>query len=277
LAKRIDPAEKEEIKGLTLLEASQLVKLLEEKLGVSSAAAAKAALPDEHSPRVGDPAIVLKAGTVRGRVIDTRDLLAIYSREALTARLIRAINAPAYQIASAVRKAVMRATTMVDEAVEAPHIRALLGEVVSLGMFRPQEGDAGSKVIKTVVKLVDIGGRNALTSTVEFSVLAPDLRNIRHVTTFSGSVTEVGWQANDTSLIALSTGEGIQQLTVATKALAAADADFPGAVIDYQIYEFGSVVVSRIVHTGPSASEVARSLDWSLPRDLREFEVDDSK
>ena len=35
----------EQIKGLTLLEASQLVKLLEEKLGVSAAAAAVAAAP----------------------------------------------------------------------------------------------------------------------------------------------------------------------------------------------------------------------------------------
>src|SRR5215472_6933232 len=35
----------EQIQGLTLLEASQLVKLLEEKLGVSAAAAAVAAAP----------------------------------------------------------------------------------------------------------------------------------------------------------------------------------------------------------------------------------------
>ena len=35
----------DQIKGLTLLEASQLVKLLEEKLGVSAAAAAVAAAP----------------------------------------------------------------------------------------------------------------------------------------------------------------------------------------------------------------------------------------
>ena len=35
----------EQIQGLTLLEASQLVKLLEEKLGVSAAAAAVAAVP----------------------------------------------------------------------------------------------------------------------------------------------------------------------------------------------------------------------------------------
>src|SRR5229473_2241328 len=35
----------EQIQGLTLLEASQLVKLLEEKLGVSAAAAAPAAAP----------------------------------------------------------------------------------------------------------------------------------------------------------------------------------------------------------------------------------------
>ena len=35
----------EQIQGLTLLEASQLVKMLEEKLGVSAAAAAVAAAP----------------------------------------------------------------------------------------------------------------------------------------------------------------------------------------------------------------------------------------
>ena len=35
----------EQIQGLTLLEASQLVKLLEEKLGVSAAAASVAAAP----------------------------------------------------------------------------------------------------------------------------------------------------------------------------------------------------------------------------------------
>ena len=35
----------EQIQGLTLLEASQLVKLLEEKLGVSAAAAAVSAAP----------------------------------------------------------------------------------------------------------------------------------------------------------------------------------------------------------------------------------------
>ena len=35
----------EQIQGLTLLEASQLVKLLEERLGVSAAAAAVAAAP----------------------------------------------------------------------------------------------------------------------------------------------------------------------------------------------------------------------------------------
>ena len=38
----------EQIQGLTLLEASQLVKMLEEKLGVSAAAAAVAAAPAEE-------------------------------------------------------------------------------------------------------------------------------------------------------------------------------------------------------------------------------------
>ncbi|HLH43730.1 MAG TPA: 50S ribosomal protein L7/L12 [Bryobacteraceae bacterium] len=40
----------EQIQGLTLLEASQLVKLLEEKLGVSAAAAAVAAAPAAGGP-----------------------------------------------------------------------------------------------------------------------------------------------------------------------------------------------------------------------------------
>src|ERR1700733_12628436 len=46
----------EQIQGLTLLEASQLVKLLEEKLGVSAAAAAVAAAPAAGGGAAGGPA-----------------------------------------------------------------------------------------------------------------------------------------------------------------------------------------------------------------------------
>jgi len=46
----------EQIQGLTLLEASQLVKLLEEKLGVSAAAAAVAAAPAAGGGTAAAPA-----------------------------------------------------------------------------------------------------------------------------------------------------------------------------------------------------------------------------
>jgi large subunit ribosomal protein L7/L12 len=46
----------EQIQGLTLLEASQLVKLLEEKLGVSAAAAAVAAAPSAGPAAAAAPA-----------------------------------------------------------------------------------------------------------------------------------------------------------------------------------------------------------------------------
>jgi len=46
----------EQIQGLTLLEASQLVKLLEEKLGVSAAAAAVAVAPAGGAAAAGAPA-----------------------------------------------------------------------------------------------------------------------------------------------------------------------------------------------------------------------------
>jgi large subunit ribosomal protein L7/L12 len=46
----------EQIQGLTLLEASQLVKLLEEKLGVSAAAAAVAAAPAGGAAAAAAPA-----------------------------------------------------------------------------------------------------------------------------------------------------------------------------------------------------------------------------
>jgi large subunit ribosomal protein L7/L12 len=46
----------EQIQGLTLLEASQLVKLLEEKLGVSAAAAAVAAAPVAGGAAAAAPA-----------------------------------------------------------------------------------------------------------------------------------------------------------------------------------------------------------------------------
>jgi large subunit ribosomal protein L7/L12 len=46
----------EQIQGLTLLEASQLVKLLEEKLGVSAAAAAVAAAPAGGGSAAAAPA-----------------------------------------------------------------------------------------------------------------------------------------------------------------------------------------------------------------------------
>src|SRR5580658_332802 len=45
----------EQIQGLTLLEASQLVKLLEEKLGVSAAAATVAAAPAAGGPAAPPP------------------------------------------------------------------------------------------------------------------------------------------------------------------------------------------------------------------------------
>ena len=47
----------EQIQGLTLLEASQLVKLLEEKLGVSAAAAAVAAAPAAGGGGAAAPAV----------------------------------------------------------------------------------------------------------------------------------------------------------------------------------------------------------------------------
>jgi large subunit ribosomal protein L7/L12 len=47
----------EQIQGLTLLEASQLVKLLEEKLGVSAAAAAVAAAPAAGGGAAAAPAV----------------------------------------------------------------------------------------------------------------------------------------------------------------------------------------------------------------------------
>jgi large subunit ribosomal protein L7/L12 len=46
----------EQIQGLTLLEASQLVKMLEEKLGVSAAAAAVAAAPAGGGAAAAAPA-----------------------------------------------------------------------------------------------------------------------------------------------------------------------------------------------------------------------------
>src|ERR1700728_1928426 len=50
----------EQIQGLTLLEASQLVKLLEEKLGVSAAAATVAAAPAGGGGRAAAPAAAEK-------------------------------------------------------------------------------------------------------------------------------------------------------------------------------------------------------------------------
>ena len=47
----------EQIQGLTLLEASQLVKLLEEKLGVSAAAASVAAAPASGGGAAAAPAV----------------------------------------------------------------------------------------------------------------------------------------------------------------------------------------------------------------------------
>jgi large subunit ribosomal protein L7/L12 len=47
----------EQIQGLTLLEASQLVKLLEEKLGVSAAAAAVSAAPAAGGGAAAAPAV----------------------------------------------------------------------------------------------------------------------------------------------------------------------------------------------------------------------------
>jgi len=47
----------EQIQGLTLLEASQLVKLLEEKLGVSAAAAAPAAVAGGGAAAAAAPAV----------------------------------------------------------------------------------------------------------------------------------------------------------------------------------------------------------------------------
>jgi large subunit ribosomal protein L7/L12 len=47
----------EQIQGLTLLEASQLVKLLEEKLGVSAAAAAVAVAPAAGAAAAAAPAV----------------------------------------------------------------------------------------------------------------------------------------------------------------------------------------------------------------------------
>jgi large subunit ribosomal protein L7/L12 len=47
----------EQIQGLTLLEASQLVKLLEEKLGVSAAAAAVAAAPSGGGAAAAAPPV----------------------------------------------------------------------------------------------------------------------------------------------------------------------------------------------------------------------------
>jgi len=47
----------EQIQGLTLLEAAQLVKLLEEKLGVSAAAAAVAAAPAGGGAAAAAPAV----------------------------------------------------------------------------------------------------------------------------------------------------------------------------------------------------------------------------
>ncbi|HME11202.1 MAG TPA: 50S ribosomal protein L7/L12 [Bryobacteraceae bacterium] len=47
----------EQIQGLTLIEASQLVKLLEEKLGVSAAAAAVAAAPAAGGGAAAAPAV----------------------------------------------------------------------------------------------------------------------------------------------------------------------------------------------------------------------------
>ena len=47
----------EQIQGLTLLEASQLVKLLEEKLGVSAAAASVAAAPAGGGAAAAAPAV----------------------------------------------------------------------------------------------------------------------------------------------------------------------------------------------------------------------------
>ena len=47
----------EQIQGLTLLEAAQLVKLLEEKLGVSAAAAAAAAAPAGGGGAAAAPAV----------------------------------------------------------------------------------------------------------------------------------------------------------------------------------------------------------------------------
>jgi len=47
----------EQIQGLTLLEASQLVKTLEEKLGVSAAAAAVAVAPAAGGAAAAAPAV----------------------------------------------------------------------------------------------------------------------------------------------------------------------------------------------------------------------------
>ena len=60
----------EQIQGLTLLEASQLVKLLEEKLGVSAAAASVAAAPAARrsgGSRSGRREDRVRGGPHRGR------------------------------------------------------------------------------------------------------------------------------------------------------------------------------------------------------------------
>jgi large subunit ribosomal protein L7/L12 len=81
----------EQIQGLTLLEASQLVKLLEEKLGVSAAAAAVAAAPAAGGAAAAAPveektefAVVLTAaGANKINVIKAvREVTSLWLKEA---------------------------------------------------------------------------------------------------------------------------------------------------------------------------------------------------
>jgi large subunit ribosomal protein L7/L12 len=82
----------EQIQGLTLLEASQLVKLLEEKLGVSAAAAAVAAAPAGGGAAAAAPAaeektefnvILMAAGANKINVIKAvREVTSLVLKEA---------------------------------------------------------------------------------------------------------------------------------------------------------------------------------------------------
>ncbi len=71
----------DQIQGLTLLEASQLVKMLEEKLGVSAAAAAVAAAPAEEKTEFN--VILTAAGANKINVIKVvREVTSLGLKEA---------------------------------------------------------------------------------------------------------------------------------------------------------------------------------------------------